>query len=107
MEAFRGQGDMATARRKKSARRDGQESVAPPASYQPLASVWHGTDAELLEKMLAFYPRKPPELILDATVNAGRFWEGSPRKVVGMDIDARHRPDVVGDNRRMPFKDEC
>jgi SAM-dependent methyltransferase len=75
--------------------------------YQPLASVWFGTDAELLEQMLAFYPRKRPELILDATVNGGRFWEGSKRKVLGMDIDARHCPDVVADNRHMPFPDAC
>jgi len=24
-----------------------------------------------------------------------------------MDIDSRYRPNVVGDNRRMPFMDEC
>ena len=44
--------------------------------YEPLASTWHGDDAELIERMLAFYPRRPPRLILDATVNAGRFWSG-------------------------------
>ena len=75
--------------------------------YQPLPSVWEGTDAELLEKMLAFYPRKSPPLILDATVNAGRFWDGTRRTVIGMDIDGRHRPTVVGDNLRMPFKSGC
>jgi SAM-dependent methyltransferase len=74
--------------------------------YQPLASVWFGEDAELLEKMLDFYPRRPPERILDATVNAGRFWIGSNRPVIGLDIDPRHRPDVVGDNTRMPFAAE-
>jgi SAM-dependent methyltransferase len=78
-----------------------------PSSYEPLASIWYGTDAELLEKMLDFYPRRPPRLILDATVNSGRFWEGSTRRVVGMDIDPKHRPDVVADNRQMPFKDRC
>jgi SAM-dependent methyltransferase len=86
------------------------EVVAPNhtlTDYQPLASIWEGTDAELLEKMLEFYPRKPPKLILDATVNAGRFWARSKRKVVGMDIDERHHPDVVADNTRMPFKDDC
>lgn len=73
--------------------------------YQPLSSVWAGTDAELLERMLDFYPRRPPRLILDATVNAGRFWKGSRHQILGMDIDPLHHPDVVGDNRQMPFKD--
>ncbi len=49
----------------------------PPGSeervseYTPLASVWYGEDAELLEKLLSFYPRKRPRKILDATVNGG------------------------------------
>src|SRR5260370_29801165 len=77
------------------------------SGYQPLPSVWFGTDAELLEKLLEFYPRKPPKCILDATVNAGRFWNGSHRSVIGLDIDPSHGPDVAGDNRRMPFKDRC
>jgi SAM-dependent methyltransferase len=79
----------------------------PVSTYEPLPSVWSGTDAELLERMLLFYPRMPPERILDATVNVGRFWEGSPRKVTGLDIDPKHRPDVVADNRQMPFCDAC
>jgi SAM-dependent methyltransferase len=79
--------------------------VPATKTYAPLPSVWDGTDAALLEKMLAFYPRKPPQDILDATVNAGRFWVGSTRKVVGLDIDPRHGPDVVGDNTAMPFGD--
>ncbi len=86
------------------------EEVAPRglnATYEPLPSVWFGTDAELLERMLEFYPRKRPRLILDATVNAGRFWEGSKRKVIGLDADSRHQPTVVGDNLRMPFKNGC
>src|SRR5207245_822950 len=74
--------------------------------YEPLPSVWLGTDAELLERMLDFYPKRAPEKILDATVNTGRFWVGSSRNVTGMDIDARHKPDVVGDNTSMPFEDE-
>jgi SAM-dependent methyltransferase len=75
--------------------------------YQPLASVWEGTDAELLEKMLNFYPRNPPELILDATVNIGRFWKGSKRPVIGIDLNQNHRPDVVADNLQMPFLADC
>jgi hypothetical protein len=81
----------------------------PPAqasTYQPLPSVWDGEDAELLERMLDFYPRKRPEAILDATVNAGRFWRGSKRSVTGLDIDSRHKPDVVGDNTNMHMFDD-
>jgi hypothetical protein len=74
-------------------------------SYAPLPSVWDGDDAELLELMLEFYPRRRPRRILDATVNGGRFWRGSTRPVVGMDIEPKHCPDVVGDNRCMPFED--
>src|SRR5947199_5987673 len=84
-----------------------KKPAATPSGYQPLCSIWDGSDAALLELMLDFYPRKPPKLILDATVNAGRFWVGSHRKVIGMDIDPRHQPDVLGDNMQMPFKDSC
>jgi SAM-dependent methyltransferase len=75
------------------------------SEYQPLASVWDGLDSELLEKMLDFYPRTQPQLILDATVNTGRFWRGSSRPVVGMDIEAKHRPNLVANNLRMSFRD--
>ena len=74
-------------------------------AYEPLPSTWDGTDAELLERMLDFYPKNPPRKILDATVNAGRFWVGSHRNVTGLDIDPRHKPDVVADNTDMPFED--
>jgi SAM-dependent methyltransferase len=97
-----------------SRRTNGQLSFFPSslnqttsASYQPLPSVWHGSDAELLETMLEFYPKQRPKLILDATLNSGRFWVGSRRKVVGLDIDPKYRPRVVADNRQMPFKDRC
>jgi hypothetical protein len=76
-------------------------------TYRALPSVWHGTDAELLEALLGFYPRRPPRRILDATVNHGRFWQGSARPVVGLDINRDYRPDVVADNRRLPFRDGC
>jgi len=79
---------------------------SPAPTYEPLPSVWCGDDAELLEKMLCFYPRTVPQKILDATVNAGRFWTRSTRPVVGMDIDARYGPDIVADNRDMPCDDE-
>jgi len=78
----------------------------PAAKYDPLSSVWDGEDSVLLEKMLAFYPRKKPKRILDATVNGGRFWRGSKRSVIGLDIDSQHRPNIVGDNVQMPFRPE-
>jgi SAM-dependent methyltransferase len=81
------------------------EKVTP--AYAPLPSIWDGEDAELIERMLAFYPRKRPKRILDATVNGGRFWRGTRRKVIGLDIASVHRPSIVGDNTRMPFADRC
>ena len=69
--------------------------------YAPLSSVWEGSDGELIDAMLEFYPSIPPEPILDATYNAGRFWRGSSRDVVSMDIDPQHKPMIVGDNRVM------
>jgi SAM-dependent methyltransferase len=84
----------------------GPEVEAPAESaYEPIPSIWEGDDSELLERMLTFYPRKKPQRILDATVNRGRFWRGSERPITGMDIDARYRPDIVGDNAKMPFPD--
>ena len=70
--------------------------------YAAISSVWTGSDADLLEEMLRFYPVIQPEPILDATHNAGRFWRGSRRKVVSMDIDPRFKPDILADNRKMP-----
>src|SRR3954464_1875164 len=75
--------------------------------YRTLPSVWYDEDAELIERMLDLYPRQAARMILDATVNEGRFWRASRRKVIGLDIDGRHRPTVVGDNRAMPFRSEC
>jgi hypothetical protein len=70
--------------------------------------VWVGEeDAELLEKLLGFYPRKRPRRILDATVNGGRFWRGSRRTVIGLDVERKHQPSVVGDNTTMPFCDDA
>jgi SAM-dependent methyltransferase len=83
-----------------------QQNRNETSTYKPLPSVWTGTDAELLERMLDFYPKKSPQRILDATVNAGRFWVGSSRNVVGMDINPKVEPDVVGDNTDMPFEDQ-
>lgn len=69
--------------------------------YAPLSSVWEGSDAELLEEMLRFYPTIKPEPILDATYNVGRIWKGSKRRIVSMDIDPKHEPMIVADNREM------
>ena len=85
---------------------DDQSNGVAESTYKPLPSVWYGEDAELLEKMLGFYPKTPPREILDATVNKGRFWRGSDRKIVGMDIDPAHAPDIVADNCKMPCRDK-
>ncbi len=75
-----------------------------PSTYHPLASVWDGEDAALLERMLDFYPKRKPRRILDTTVNGGRFWRGTKRKIIGIDVEIKHRPSVVADNTQMPFK---
>ncbi len=72
------------------------------SGYKPLSSVWSGKDSALIEAMLEFYSVIPPDPILDATYNAGRFWAGSTRSVVSMDIDPRYKPDIIADNREMP-----
>ena len=48
--------------------------------FAPLSSVWEGSDRDLLEQMFTFYASIPPEPILDATYNAGRFWKNSTRQ---------------------------
>jgi hypothetical protein len=74
--------------------------------YNPLPSVWDGEDSELLERLLRFYPCRSPKRILDATVNGARFWRDSKRRVIGLDIERSHRPTVVADNTRTPFRNE-
>jgi len=69
------------------------------STYEPLSSVWEGSDGDLLEAMLSFYSSINPESILDATYNAGRFWNGSTHKVWSMDMDPKYKPMTVGDNR--------
>ncbi|HVC96600.1 MAG TPA: hypothetical protein VND64_23140 [Pirellulales bacterium] len=85
---------------------DDQSSVAKSATYEPLPSIWSGDDAELLERMLSFYPKNEPQDILDATVNEGRFWRGSRRRITGMDINPACKPDILADNGDMPCGDE-
>ncbi len=60
--------------------------MSTETKYEPLASVWYGDDAELLEQLLRFYPRRRPRRILDATVNGGRFWRDSKRSIIGLDL---------------------
>ena len=71
------------------------------SQYNPISSVWEGSDNDLLEEMIQFYATIPPRPILDATYNAGRFWKGSKRRVTSMDIDPQYKPMIVGDNRKM------
>jgi hypothetical protein len=84
-----------------STRRRNPKLGTKPSTYEPLSSVWEGTDGELLEAMFTFYPSIDPEPILDATYNAGRFWKGSARRVISMDINPRYQPIIVDDNRKM------
>ncbi len=74
--------------------------------YSPPASIWEKSDAELLETMLTFYPHREPDRILDATMNCGRFWRGSSRAVIGIDVNPQYHPHIVADNRQLPFGDE-
>jgi hypothetical protein len=69
--------------------------------YESLSSVWEGSDGDLLEAILSFYPSIDPEPILDATYNTGRFWKGSSRNVWSMDINPKYKTKIVGDNRIM------
>ena len=71
-------------------------------TYEPLTSVWTGSDSDLLDMMLDFYSAIEPDPILDATYNTGRIWGNSNRPIVSMDIDPRFEPDIVADNREMP-----
>jgi len=83
-----------------------QTKLLAPNQYEPLPSVWEGEDTDLLEKMLQFYPKHPPKRLLDATANSKRFWKKSSRHVIGMDIQSRYRPEVLGTSLCMPYKSE-
>lgn len=78
-------------------------SQSTAKEYAALSSVWEGSDGELLDAMLRFYPSIEPHPILDATYNTGRIWRGSEwaGRVVSMDIDPQHDPQIVADNREM------
>lgn len=74
-------------------------------TYEPIQSIWHGDDASLLEKMLEFYPKNPPEIIIDMTANARRFWKHSNRQIITVDKDPQFNPDYCCDNKATPFAD--
>jgi hypothetical protein len=80
-----------------------RRQTVPSPGYTALSSVWEGSDGELLDAMLAFYPAISPHPILDATYNTGRIWHGSKwaKRVVSMDIDPQYEPRIVADNREM------
>jgi len=84
------------------------ERADPPSTaestYQPLPSVWCGSDAELLEKMLGFYPRSCPMRILDATAKRGRFGFKQPGRSLRWISTRGTRPDIVADNTKMPLE---
>ncbi|HTW86521.1 MAG TPA: hypothetical protein VMD75_00820, partial [Candidatus Binataceae bacterium] len=80
---------------------DSTSSLNGNSTYEPISSVWEGSDGDLLEAIFGFYPTIPPEPILDSTYNSGRIWRGSKREVVSMDLDPRYKPMIVGDNRKM------
>src|SRR5260370_9662699 len=84
------------------------EQLDSSLRYQPFGSVWYGEeDAELLERLLSFYRRKPPERILDATVNGGWVLAGNPPKVVRPDIKPPPQPALPGDKPAIPFRSRC
>lgn len=76
-------------------------AAAEITDYDPISSVWTGTDAALLNEMLSFYPVIGADPLLDATYNTGRMWRGTGIRPVSMDIDPQYNPDIVADNRVM------
>src|SRR5262245_19596892 len=86
-----------------SASTPARRQTAPSSGYTALSSVWEGSDGELLDAILAFYPAISPHPILDATYNTGRIWHGSKwaKRVVSMDIDPQYDPQIIADNRNM------
>lgn len=69
--------------------------------YEPLSSVWQGSDGNLLRLMIQFYAAVEPLPILDTTYNTGRIWKGSGIKPTTLDIDPQYNTDYVCDNRTM------
>jgi SAM-dependent methyltransferase len=86
-----------------SAKTPSPGETASTPGYSALSSVWEGSDGDLLDALLDFYPAIDPHPILDATYNTGRIWQGSKwaKRVVSMDIDPQYAPKIVADNREM------
>ncbi len=78
-----------------------RKTTSDKPQYDPPSSIWEGSDNDLLERMLDFYPSIAPEPILDSTYNRGRMWKGSSRQIISMDIDPKYEPMIIGDNRVM------
>jgi hypothetical protein len=75
------------------------------------SSIWEGSDHDFLAWAIPFYLRGLTEdpRILDATWGLGTFWRGGSGQGgerVGLDIDGRGNPAVLGDNKLLPFRDE-
>lgn len=84
-----------------------QDDGVSQSGDRPVPLIWwEEDDAQLIQRMVTFCPRRTPRLILDATVNTGRFRRNSGLPVIGIGLESSHRPSVVADNRQMPFADE-
>ena len=59
-------------------------------TYEPLGSVWNDEDAELLERMLHFYPRRRPKQIVRRDIERRTVLEGEQ----SAGDRARHRGDA-------------
>lgn len=72
------------------------------STTEPTMTVFEGSNAELVERLLALcFP--PNVSILDTTYGNGMFWSGSGRSVVGCDKDLERAKDVCCDFTRLPF----
>ncbi len=67
------------------------------------SSIWEGNDRDLLRWAIPFYWRGEGEpSTLDTNYGAGRFWRGTSRPDVSLDIATP--ADILADNRALPFQ---
>jgi hypothetical protein len=78
--------------------------MATNLNYRPIMSLFHDTDARVIEAMLAFYA-PDAQTIIDTTCNTRRFWKGSTRTVICCDLDPAVQPDLVASWEALPFTD--